>query len=186
MRLSALALLLSLIFLAGCFGPATPAPPQYVPPGVYNASSNPHVPAAGNAPNPASQPPASTQTPVVPVNTPNSVNPPAVVTPPVVIPTPEANHSTPANSSVSLPVPSTPSVLCAGSGSSDALECIIVASIAQKKVSVCLQLSSQEDRYKCFTRWCYSASRDYHQCEGLNKTDDRLGCLIKCNPNFNT
>ncbi|MCL6089236.1 MAG: hypothetical protein M1530_03705, partial [Candidatus Marsarchaeota archaeon] len=88
------------------------------------------------------------------------------------------------NNTTASPPP--PSLVCGGSTSSDALDCISQAAIVQKNVVFCTQLVVQDARYQCLTRWCYSAARDYKQCDKLANNDDRLGCLNKCNPNFNT
>ncbi len=181
MRWLIIPLLLAAILFFGCLGSSAPPAPPYKAPAKQNTTVT--LPAQNTStttppapPSPPVTPPKNTtkpanQTTTPPAKPPNATSPATNATPPAV------------NNTTSQP-PS--SLVCGGSGSTAMLECIVDEAISQKKVSICTQLTSQEDRYKCFTRWCYSPSKDYKQCQALTNTDDRLGCLNKCNPNFNT
>lgn len=175
MRWLLVPLLVALILFFGCLGQAAPPAPPYKAPSKTNDTITP--PLAQNAS--AGTPPAPPSDVVVP---PKNATKPAnnTVTPPS---SPTNVTTPPAN--VTAPPPTPPSV-CGGLGGSGQLECIAQSAIAQKNVLICTQLTLRDDRYKCFTRWCYSGARDYKQCQALPDNDDRLGCLNKCNPNFNT
>ena len=181
MRLLFIASLLTLILLAGCFGPSTPAPPQYKPPVEKNLT--PNAPSISNAS--GNKTPAKPVVPPAPAKNQTPPSKPTTIPPKVNLTVPKVN-TTVNNSSLPIAPPAAAEILCSGLGTSDALECLIQASIAKKDAEICTQLTTQDDRYKCFTRWCYSAARDYHQCDKLQNPDDRTGCLMKCNTNFNT
>lgn len=174
-----IALMLTFILFFGCLGPSAPPAPPYKAPVKQNNTVTNNTPLPPPA---AVTPPAKPSGPLVP---PKNVTKPA--TPPA---TPPAANTTPPAANITSPPsnPATPAApsICGGTGGSDQLECIILAAIAQKEVRICTQLTLSTDRYKCFTRWCYSGARDYKQCQALPNNDDRLGCLNKCNPNFNT
>ena len=177
MRLLLLAALLSALLIGGCVN-SSPPPPEYRPTADKNLTPPVYVPpkTTGNG-TPAN--------PVVPVDPPrNNSNGTAPKTN-----TSVKNNTTLPNSSmpaVNTTVTVPGALPCLGIRTTDALDCLAQLSIAQKDVLVCTQLSDKTDRLKCFNRWCSSGARDYHQCDKLTNTDDRLGCLVKCNPNFNT
>ncbi len=171
-----ISILFASILFSGCLGQSAPPAPPYKTPSKSNVTVT--LPPVKNTP---------VVTPPAPPAPPKNVTKPPVnntsVTPPVNrtnVTTPPANVTAPPQNVTAPPV------ICGGTGGSDQLECIILASIAQKEVRICTQLTLSTDRYKCFTRWCYSGARDYKQCQSLPNNDDRLGCLNKCNPNFNT
>lgn len=170
-------LLVVLILFFGCLGPTAPAAPPYKAPSKTNDTITP-PPAKNASPDTPITPPSK---PLVP---PKNVTKPANQT--VSPPSNPANATTPQANATQNNTPPAPSSVCGGLGGSGQLECIAQAAIGQKNVLICTQLTLREDRYKCFTRWCYSGARDYKQCQALPDNDDRLGCLNKCNPNFNT
>ena len=190
MRLLLIASLLSMILLAGCFGPATPPPPEYKPPAVRNltpaaepvnnTSSKTFVPAAPKK-NATSNTTAKTnatapKTNTSKVNTTSKTNATASKT----NVTAQKTNITVANTSAPVALP------CNGLSTSAALDCLAKLAIEKKDVLICTQLTAKEDRLKCFAQWCASGARDYRQCSKLVNVDDRLGCTMKCNPNFNT
>lgn len=74
---------------------------------------------------------------------------------------------------------------CAGMSGNALVDCTYLRAVSEKDVTACTALAAQEQRYSCIARWCGSEARDYSQCDRLPDSDDRLGCLNKCNPNPN-
>ncbi len=187
MRIWLVSLAILGLLMLGCLGSSAPPAPEYRGPAVGN-----NTPAAL----PPKPKPVVNNTSAVP---PNATIPPkanVTVPPKQNVSAPNASAQNASNASAgnvpapgvsnNATLPPSPALVCNGSTSSDALECISQAAVSQKNVALCIQLAVKDARYQCLTRWCYSAARDFHQCEKLTNTDDRLGCLNKCNPNFNT
>ncbi len=172
MRWLIIPILLAAILFFGCLGPSSPPAPPYKAPVRSNSSVT--LPPTPNT---------TVVTPPTPPTPPKNVTKPAVNNTTIIPPVNKTNATGPV---VNQTIITAPALVCGGTGGSDQFECLVNVSISQKNVSICTQLTLSTDRYKCFTRWCYSGARDYKQCQSLPNTDDRLGCLNKCNPNFNT
>jgi hypothetical protein len=183
MKLIWMALLMAVgLLLSGCAGsqanektptdgsPAAPNAPVASPPNVPVASA-PNAPSAPDyvAPSAPKAPAATGPDTTTPGTNPVGSSPTPVVSQPQAPTTPEPGTDP-----------------CAGRSGDDLRICVSDQAVANKDVSVCTRLTIQDDRYKCFTAWCGSGSRDFTQCDKLTDYDDKLACRNKCNPNSNT
>ena len=191
MKLWLLAVLCASALLFGCFGYSAPAAPPYQPPYQQPApvtpsqASNSSITSQNET---APTPPVITPQPIVPVVNESAPNE-------TVVDNTSMNSSDNGIGTINSTTPaenasgnntSAPTTICGGSGSTDQLDCISAAAISQKDVVICTQLVTLDARNMCFNRWCSSAARDYNKCQALTNNDDRLGCLNRCNPNFNS